>query len=62
MCVRIPLPRSSLARVSASASIADFAIEYGAPLAANLRVATLDTITMSPRPSVRIWGISSWHR
>ncbi|HEY4068679.1 MAG TPA: hypothetical protein VGM74_17385 [Burkholderiaceae bacterium] len=38
------------------------AIEYGEPLALNKRVATLEIITMSPRPRVRIAGNSRWHR
>ena len=42
--------------------MAALAIEYGAPLAAKRRVATLEIITISPRPRVRICGINSWLR
>ena len=35
---------------------------YGAPNAPRLRVATLEIITMSPRPRLRIFGITSFDK
>ena len=58
MFTRMPCPISSLAIVNASASSADLAMLYGAPLARMW--ATYDEIiTMWPRPRPRIFGTTS---
>ena len=62
MFTRIPCPISSLAIVNASASSADLAMLYGAPLARMCATSLDEIITMCPRPRSRICGSSCWHR
>ena len=59
----MPLRRSSLASVHASASSAAFAMLYGAEFARHVRaLAALEIITMSPRGRVRIDGSTSFEQ
>ena len=62
MFTRIPCPISSLAIVNASASSADLAMLYGAPLARMCATSLDEIITMCPRPRWRICGSRCWHR